>query len=1218
VSAKAIDLVSIFSLEFPALRLVPNHRGPDSRIFISFRVFFPVRPILMPIKNRVPFIVLAMASAVAICASPAPANTNAPTKSSSSLAALQKSNEKPTRDNPRWLKSGDSLRTDIAGREVHTFRVSLLRGQYLHAVIQQLGIDVIVALIDPDDKEILTMDSPSHKSGPESVSVVATVAGDYKVEVRVGDPLAAAGNYEISLEEIREATKEDSMRAQAEQYFASANGLLAKGAGDSLRKAADDYKDALKLWTNLNDIYGRGYTLCNLGRVYRGLGDLSKSLDYLQQALSIWRESGKKEEQAFVLNEIGASYREFGKPTDALGSYDQALVLRREINNQSGEAQVLNNIGLIYARTGSFQKATDYYTQAITILVKIEDRRQEAISRNNLAGALDELGDTKNALENYGLALGFTEQAGNKSLQALIANNRGKIYDTQGDFQKAQESYETALDIYKNLKDQNGEALVLDNMGMLYATRGDPQTALQFFNSALPLREEVKRPRGIANTRQNLGFAYSLLGEFQKALENFEAARKLREQIDDSAGLSTTLTSLGRVYLDLDSPQKALEYFQRALALNEKSANLRGQAIALNRIGQTYLATGDLSKAQESYNRAIPLFQSSADRPGEAMALFGLANVESSQGKLDTAMRHVEDAIKIVEPLRSTVTSQKLRLIYFATKQDYYHLAIELRMKLHRLKPQDGNDATALVISERARARDLVDMLEVTRSDIRQGVNPKLIEEEQTLAGELDARAESLIRSRSSGRTDDSTFLAKQIQELMTKYDRLQSTISRQSSAYSALIQPQSISLDDIQHLLDDNTILLEYSLGEEQSYLWIVSRNRSLQTFVLPPRRELEKQIVLLKQLLTARQPVAGETEAEQQQRLRRANAADSDYWSQARELSRLILDPAQAVLGHKRLLIVADGELQYLPFAALPAPRPSSSMIAKAGFGHQRTAPGAIVPLMVDHEIVNLPSASTLVALQRESLRRKPAPKAVAILADPVFELADSRLTAVTSNAAQASIRNNGVIQRSNPAIRDQGIRLGRLLSSAQEAREITSLVPSSQRFLATGFAATRSAALSSKLKEYRIIHFATHGILDDEFPDLSGIALSQFDKQGQRQANGFLRLHDIYNLNLPADLVVLSACNTALGKRINGEGLIGLTRGFMYAGATRVVSSLWQADDASTAELMGRFYRHMLKERMTPAAALRSAQIDLWKELPDRSPYFWGAFIIQGEWR
>ncbi|MDQ1637974.1 MAG: hypothetical protein QOF62_1313 [Pyrinomonadaceae bacterium] len=1159
-----------------------------------------------------------MACAVAICALPSLPNTKALAKSSILLAALQGSNEKPTRDNPRWLRSGESFRTSIAGREVHTFRVSLLHGQYLHAVVQQLGIDVTVALIDPEDKEILTMDSPSHKSGPESVSVVATVAGDYKVEVRVGDPLAAVGNYEINLEEIREATKEDSMRAQAEQYFASANGLLAKGGKDSPLKAAEDYKDALKLWTNLNDIYGRGYTLCNLGRVYRSARDLLKSINYLEQALSIWRESGKKEEQAFVLNEMGASYREFGKPADALLSYNQALVLRREINNQSGEAQVLSNIGLIYARTGSFREATDYYTQAIAIVVRIEDRRQEAISRNNLAGALDELGDIKNALENYSLALGFIEQAGNKGLQALIANNRGKIYDTQGDFQKAQESYETALDLYRNVKDENGEALTLDNIGMLYATRGDPQTALQFFNAALPLSEEVKLPRAIAITRQNLGFAYSLLGEFQKALENFEEARKLREQMEDSAGLSTTLTSLGRVFMDLQSPQKALEYFQRALALNQKSANLRGQAIALNRIGQTYLSTGDLSKAFESYNRANSLFHSSADQPGEAMALFGLANVESAQGNLDTAMRHVEDAIQIVESLRTTVTNQKLRLIYFATKQDYYHLDIELRMKLHRLKPQDGNDATAMVISERARARDLVDMLEATRSDIRQGVNHTLVEEEQTLADELDDKAESLIHARSSGRTADSTFLSKQIQELMTKYDRLQSTISRQSSAYSALIQPQSISLNDIQKLLDDNTILLEYSLGEEQSYLWVVSANRSLQTFVLPPRRELDKQIILLKQLLTARQAVAGETDAEQQQRLRRANAADSDYWSRARELSKLILDPAQAELGHKRLLIVADGELQYLPFAALPAPDPSSSTVAKAGFGQQRSAPDATVPLMVDHEIVNLPSASTLVALHRESLRRKPAPKAVAIFADPVFELADSRFTSVTSNTAQASARNNGMIQRSNPAIRDQGIRLGRLLSSAQEAREIMSLVPSGQRFLATGFAATRSTALSSKLKEYRIIHFATHGILDDEFPDLSGIALSQFDKLGQRQANGFLRLHDIYNLNLPADLVVLSACNTALGKRINGEGLIGLTRGFMYAGATRVVSSLWQADDASTAELMGRFYRHMLKERMTAAAALRAAQIDLWKQAPDRSPYFWGAFIIQGEWR
>jgi len=155
------------------------------------------------------------------------------------------------------------------------------------------------------------------------------------------------------------------------------------------------------------------------------------------------------------------------------------------------------------------------------------------------------------------------------------------------------------------------------------------------------------------------------------------------------------------------------------------------------------------------------------------------------------------------------------------------------------------------------------------------------------------------------------------------------------------------------------------------------------------------------------------------------------------------------------------------------------------------------------------------------------------------------------------------------------------------------------------------------SQALARYRVVHFATHGLLDSERPELSGIVLSLVDQKGRPQ-NGFLRLHEVYNLSLPADLVVLSACQTALGREIKGEGIVGLTRGFMYAGAGRVSASLWKVDDAGTAELMRRFYAHMLKENMPAAAALRAAQVEMAGRGLYRSPYFWAAFVIQGDWK
>jgi CHAT domain-containing protein len=277
-----------------------------------------------------------------------------------------------------------------------------------------------------------------------------------------------------------------------------------------------------------------------------------------------------------------------------------------------------------------------------------------------------------------------------------------------------------------------------------------------------------------------------------------------------------------------------------------------------------------------------------------------------------------------------------------------------------------------------------------------------------------------------------------------------------------------------------------------------------------------------------------------------------------------------------------------------------------------------------MVDHEIVNLPSASTLVVLQSETAQRRPHTKTIAMLADPVFQKDDMRLI----GAFKAQTR--GLLAVSNPPASTRtspgapapdstwtGRNYRRLNWSNTEAEAVKTITTEAERLLLTGFEASRANALSPELSKYRIVHFATHGDLDTENPELSAIVLSFYNSRGERQ-EGYLRLHDIYNLNLPADLIVLSACETALGKEIKGEGLIGLTRGFMYAGASRVMSSLWKVEDQSTAALMKHFYKYLLIDKMTPAAALRQAQIAVRGQSRWRLPYHWAGFVLQGEWK
>jgi CHAT domain-containing protein len=298
------------------------------------------------------------------------------------------------------------------------------------------------------------------------------------------------------------------------------------------------------------------------------------------------------------------------------------------------------------------------------------------------------------------------------------------------------------------------------------------------------------------------------------------------------------------------------------------------------------------------------------------------------------------------------------------------------------------------------------------------------------------------------------------------------------------------------------------------------------------------------------------------------------------------MLLGPVAGKLHGKRLLVVVDGALQYVPFAALPEPRG-----ARAG-----------EPLAVGHEVVGLPSASVLAVLRQQARGRPASRGAIAVLADPVFERDDPRLPAAVGRGAAAPV----------PAAPHE---FPRLAATRQEAAGIVATAPEGRTLLVTGLRASRATAMSPELGRYRIVHFATHGVFDDEQPERSGIVLSMFDERGQPR-DGFLRLHDVYELDLPVELVVLSACDTALGRQVRGEGLVGMVRGFMHAGAKRVVASLWKVDDEATGEIMTGFYRGMLQEGRTPADALRQAQVAQWRGRRWHAPFYWAAFVLQGE--
>jgi CHAT domain-containing protein len=858
-----------------------------------------------------------------------------------------------------------------------------------------------------------------------------------------------------------------------------------------------------------------------------------------------------------------------------LAKFLEAASLFRAAGDDKGEGKALNRSGRACNYLGEFQKAIEYLNRSLLVRRRAGDRVGEAGSLINLGIAYSYLGEPQKALDHYYQSLAIYREVGVRNMEAGALNNIGIVYNDLGDHERAIDSLNQALLIIRGQGERNGEAMMLLNIGVNYRSLGDKQKALSYLNEALRIYQS----------------AGSLVGE------------------------ASTFIYIGIVYDDLGEPRKAIEYFNGALSYFHASGERASEAAILSALGNAHSDIGEPQKALARLDEALSLWRAVGNRNGEAATLYRLAHHHRKQSETAAARRHIEAALEIIESIRGKIGGKELRASYFATVQDHYELYIDLLMQLHRQSPAGEYAAAALQVSERSRARSLLELLAESGANIRQGVDPALLERERTLGRLLNTKAarRTQLLSATDTTTEQAAVLNKEIAAITAEYQRVRAQIRVQSPRYAALTQPQPLGLREIQNqVLDSETMLLEYTLGEERSYLWVVTTT-SFTSFELPKRAVIETAARRVYELLTARtRRVEGESPESRRARVEESDAA---YPAAAAALSRMLLGPAAAQLSSKRLVIVGDGALQFIPFAALPKPS------ATAGAG-------ANPPLVVEHEIVSLPSASTLAVLRRGVEERRSPKKIIAVLADPVFDIDDERIKGINLSKNKGELLSSHD-EASRPrtdverAMEDTGEtgspqRLPRLHGTRWEADQISSLVPRKGMMRALDFAANRATATSGELAQYRIVHFATHAFINAVHPELSGIVLSLVDERGRPQ-DGFLRAHEIFNLKFSADLIVLSGCRTGLGKEVRGEGLIGLTRGLMYAGSPRVVVSLWSLSDKPAAELIVRFYKKMLgAERLPPAAALRSAQIEMWKNERWGHAYFWAAFVLQGDWR
>jgi CHAT domain-containing protein/tetratricopeptide (TPR) repeat protein len=874
----------------------------------------------------------------------------------------------------------------------------------------------------------------------------------------------------------------------------------------------------------------------------------------------------------------------------------RALAIRMRLAPGSlAVAQSLDSVGTVvrYPRGSGLAAGEEYYRQALAIQSRLAPEGADMASSLNGLGIIAwQRGDLATADDQLHRALKIAQRLERHGLQVAYAlNELGTVADLQGDPAKSKECYTRSLAIRTKLAPRSWElSQSLHNLGLLAQEQGDASKGEYYTRQALDIDRELGGPESldVAGDYNDLSYIARDRGDFVKA-ERYQLQAVAIEEKTAPGGLylAETLNSLGDLSRERGNWAAAEDYYRKSLSIREKlafgsadhAATLAGLAWAIRKSGQP-------EAAQAIYDEALTALESQTARLGG---------------------------------------SQEIQSGFRAAHARYYKDYVDLLLEQKR--PE-----LALQVLERSRARMLLEMMTAAHVDIRKGVDSQLLERKHRLEADLSAKSALRIQLLGSEHTNEQlATVQKEIERTLAEHEDVEGQIRTSSPRYAALVQPEPLGAAEIQHqLLDADTLLLEYSLGDERSHVLLVSQD-SLTSYPLPKRTAIEEAARLVYELLTEpNRVVNNETALSRRNRLARAS---TKYAKAVSVLSQMVLGPVADQLGNKRLLIVSDGALQYIPFAILPTP-------GTGGTTRPEIGEKEITPLVAQHEIINLPSASVLGALRNEEMNRAKAPKAVAVLADPVFDREDPRVNNHVEgkrSPTEFSMRAGGQSafwnslpasrllrsvtdvspERSQQSRAVQRLRLNRLWFTRLEADTILANTLQKQGMKAVNFRASRETATSSELAQYRIVHFATHGLLDSRNPELSGLVFSMVDANGKAQ-NGFLELQDIYNLNLPVEMVVLSACETGLGKEIDGEGLVGLTRGFMYAGASRVVASLWRVSDFATAQLMGEFYKAMEQGGMRPAAALRMAQIKMAKQKRWASPYYWAGFQIQGEWK
>jgi CHAT domain-containing protein/tetratricopeptide (TPR) repeat protein len=1043
------------------------------------------------------------------------------------------------------LRPGKAVVREIGGTEVHTHRLSLEEGDYLRIRIDQPGIDVTAKLVGPGGKEIGFFEEPQRFDEPDRLVWIAKTRGDYQLIIRPRAPRTSRGKYRLTLQELRAGTSRDSERLAAEGIYKQARQTLVLGTKSARQRSLELFQQALRRWQAAEDPIGQVDAMIQIADVQNALSNVNAALPYAQKALQIAQQTRNREGEARAFSALGDAYGRVGPVEMALENSNRALSLWQRLDDANWQGATLYSIGIDRINNGQVKDALAALADARKLLHGTGNFQLESQVLTQQGNLQKDNGEYHEALESGKGALKLDESIQDPSARAAALSLLGSVYRARGELEDALLYFRKAIELDISLGDKYAEAFALQALGSTYFNLGEPGEALKQYGAALQLSKSIGVTSLEARLLANTGYIHQTAQhDLATALENYQQARELSEKgqkKSDLSNLALTLQYAGTAEILRGNAKKGLSFLLDALRLHDQIGERAGGAATLLEIGTAYRVLGDAPRAAEYYQTTLKRSQASGNTSLQSECLYRWAVLDRSQGKLAEALRRIKDSIAIVESVRSQVVNDKWRTSFLASKRAYYELLVRLLAQLEKENPGKYM-AEALEASERARARSLLDLL--AQGNISAGIPPELQARDVELRSRFSWLQGQFEAAPSSG-------LEAQMSQVQDQMDQLAVEIKKSYGRYAEVRYPTPLRAQKIQDLLDERTVLLHYFVGDEVSYLFVVTR-KGLALHEIPGSSELTSRVTQARQLIRVGGP--------------RALPA---YRRAAAELYSTLIGPATPVLqGKSRLLIAPDGPLYLLPFEALLTQDHGSSYTD-------------LPYLLRRFAISYVPSASVLADL-RKSRPVENSGKMFLAFADPDYR-----------GGSNAVLRG-----------RSNGQKLTQLPESGREVKRIAELFPPGESVLYLGAEATKKNVEQNPLLERApLVHFALHGTVDEVRPESSGLELS----------DGRLRVSEIFNLKLNANLLTLSACETALGKEVHGEGMVGLTRAFLYAGAHSLVVSLWPVAEQSTPGFMHDLYRNLPADK---AEALRRAKLAMISSREFSEPYYWAPFILSGD--